>query len=208
MLEPTGAECRPIAYVDIETTELHPELRLAWNIGIVVRTSDGAVRETEIFVADIDLSNANERSLEVGHFYQRHPQYRNGFDHPINRGDSGLLTERDAALVVERWTREAIFAGIVPSFDALTLDAMLRRHGLKAGWHYALLDVCTFAAGSFYGRAMCGEPLPDPMPRTPEEISAACGVPLLSSEERHTALGDARWAMRLHEHTLKGAGAQ
>ncbi|MBF6333667.1 hypothetical protein [Nocardia transvalensis] len=195
---------RPTVYLDTETTHLHPDYRHVWEIGMVLDDGNaGPLRETRIFIADVDLADADERSLEISGFYRRHPQYctPEGLDHPLSTGESGLLTARDAAVVVERWTRSAIVAGIVPSFDAEGLARMLRVHRLRPAWKYYLRDVATHAEGWLNGRASLGVPLPVPAPVTAEQISLACGIQPPGPDERHTALGDARWAMRLDRAT-------
>lgn len=128
--------------------------------------------------------------------------------------DECLYPEQRAAAIVERWTRGAHIVGAVPNFDTETLAAMLRRHGLTPAWHYHLIDIEALAMGWLHGVAAravdeaveWGES-PDPelvtrnmqLPWKSDGISRACGVEPPAAKERHTAIGDASWAMRLYD---------
>lgn len=85
-------------------------------------------------------------------------------------------------------------------------------------WHYHLIDVEALAVGYLYGlkRSHEHEVLPpdaydDPavqaaivgssyrsLPWRSDDLSSALGV-MVSDEDRHTALGDARWARRIYQ---------
>jgi hypothetical protein len=88
------------------------------------------------------------------------------------------------------------------------LDRLLRSHGLIPAWHYHLIDVEALAVGYLYGRDREKEAQDDlgdwqamgvPLPWDSDDLSRACGVEPPGEHERHTALGDARWAMRLYD---------
>jgi hypothetical protein len=220
----------PLCFIDTETTGLHPDRR-AWEIA-VIRRDDSGERETLLQILDVDLSNAEPKGLQVGGFYERHQQYapRSAW----SDGAAEMVTEYQAARIVERLTRGAHLVGAVPDFDARTLDPMLRRHGRIPAWHYHLVDVEAMAVGwlsawasqprrwllgaqESYTETMELAPssiiqLPDtevrfggfdPAVLTPpwrsDDLSRACGVEPPSEEDRHTALGDARWVMRLYD---------
>ena len=61
-------------------------------------------------------------------------------------------------------------------------------------WHYHLVDVEALAAGKL-GIAP---------PWKSDELSAALGV-TITEDDRHTALGDAKWAMRIYDAVMGGA---
>lgn len=226
----------PLVFLDTETTSLHPELRRPWEIAIIRREPDGTERRITILIRDVDLSNADPMSLKIGRFHDRHPR----FGGPVLSGraetvpgwkvdtDSAEVTdldgevfymaEYDAATVVDSWTKGAHMVGAVPDFDSLTLDKMLRRHGLLPRWHYHLVDVETLAVGWLHGVAaraidearMRGEePLPELLDRhqagppwKSDDISRACLVEPPTDEERHTAMGDALWVMRWYDRIV------
>ena len=197
----------PLAFIDTETTGVHPDRRV-WEVAIIRRDDDG---ETErlIQVRDVDLSSADPFGLKVGGFYDRHAQYgpqAKTQDEADARGD--LMTEQQAAFHVERLTRGAHLVAAVPSFDAGCLDPMLRRHGLIPAWHYHLIDVEAMAVGwlaaqqgaareAGWGVAELGAAITPPWKS--DELSRLCGTEPPADDERHTALGDARWAMRWYD---------
>ncbi|MFI7191434.1 hypothetical protein ACIBQ0_17005 [Nocardia nova] len=195
----------------------------------------GNLHQPEIVfqVSDVDLTSAELIGLNVGRFYERHHRFKptQPDDHfvPIENRDPWAPTspvtayigsEAEIAVRVERWTRNAHIVGAVPNFDTETLAAMLRRHGLCPSWHYHLIDVEALAVGWLHGVAaraidearMRGEE-PDPalvdrnlpLPWKSDDVSGACGVQPPTAEERHTAMGDARWAMRLYDQIAGAA---
>lgn len=110
--------------------------------------------------------------------------------------------------------------GMVPSFDTERLGTLLRRHGAVPGWHYQPIDVETLAAGSLLGSCSIltgaehlawlehidadrgaktvghfSERLA--LPWDSEELSRSFGIPAPEGADRHSALGDARWARDL-----------
>lgn len=204
----------PLAFVDCEATGVHPERR-AWEIAVIRREVDGREKEDVWQVSDIDLSQADPFGLNVGRFYERHTHY-SGRPHGVSS-----FPEHTVARFVEQATRGAHLVGLVPSFDAETLDPMLRRHQLVPAWHYHLIDVEAMAVGWLNGRHAMAEygatdpRLPIRPPYKSDDLSLMCGVQPPVDDERHTALGDARWAMRwfdaltkpelIQKHSLVGA---
>jgi DNA polymerase III epsilon subunit-like protein len=181
----------PICFIDTETTGVHPGRR-AWEIAIIRREPDGTETEWLGQVSDVDLSEADPFGLKIGRFYDRHPAYDG--THP-----DGVVyaTEESIAPVVERFTRGAHLVGAVPNFDAEVFADMLRRHRLTPAWHYHLIDVEALAVGYLHGKETLGGP--GPLPWKSDTLSRAIGVEPASDDERHTALGDARWARRIYD---------
>jgi hypothetical protein len=85
--------------------------------------------------------------------------------------------------------------GAVPNFDTERLAKLLTDHGHKPGWHYHLIDVENLAVGYLHGRR--GERT-IPLPWDSDALSRACGVEP-PTDARHTAMGDADWAMALYD---------
>ncbi|MGI5223255.1 3'-5' exonuclease [Nocardia sp. CA-290969] len=190
----------PIVFIDTETTHLHPDLRRPWEIAMIRRPALRAEDRITILIDDVDLSDADPESLAIGRFDERHissSQLGAGARPPR---ETIVMPENVAAEYVYEWTRGAHLVGIVPDFDALTLDRMLRRHGLLPRWYYHLIDAETLAAGWLLGRGH----LPQELPWQSEAVSRACGVEPPSEDERHTAMGDALWAQRLYDRIAHG----
>lgn len=202
-----------IVFIDTETTSLRPDRR-AWEIGLVVREDD---REHQVsaFVAtdDLDLGNANLFSLKVGRFHERHPEvaelpatarvetYWDPERRTTVRLSAGQI-RREGVLLheIERVTRGAHLVGAVVSFDAEVLATRMRAHGILPSWHHHIIDVEALAVGYLAARG----PRPS-LPWKSDDLSRACGVEPAPTEDRHTALGDARWAMRLYDKIASGA---
>lgn len=188
----------PICFLDTETDGVHPG-RKPWEVAIIRREPDGQQTEWQAFV-DIDLSTADPFGLSVGRFYDRHPlgQVIVGESRKWWMNAHGE-SRHDVARAVARLTHGAHIVGAVPNFDTETLAPLLRKHGLTPAWHYHLCDVEALAVGFLAGR---GEPVAPPW--SSDALTAALGVEPAAEDERHTALGDARWAMRLYDAVMAG----
>jgi hypothetical protein len=124
-------------------------------------------------------------------------------------------TIQDCAQSLMRLTAGAHLVGAVPSFDAAFLSRLLRANGCCPAWHYHLVDVEALAAGYIAGRADNVEVGPPSVPA--EEGVDLCRPPWYSNDlsravgvdpdryDRHTALGDARWAMAIYDAVMGDA---
>jgi len=199
MSETTATPRAPIAFVDTETDGVHPNRR-PWEIAVIRREPDGRETEWTAFV-EIDLSSADPFGLRVGKFYDRHPLGRHiahGDDWSLaswGRGDHVSL--RDAAFTVAQMTHGAHLVGATPNFDAEVFDRLLRSQGLLPGWHYHLIDVGALALGALAAQGLRFHP-----PYKTDQLTSALGVELATDAERHTALGDTRWAMRVYDAVM------
>ena len=205
-----------LCFIDTETTSLRPDRR-AWEIGLIVRNVARPEREHQWFIRteDLDLGNADLMSLNIGRYYERHPEMRG----MANR----LSSEAEVLAEVEKLTRGAHLVGAVPNFDADVLGTRMRAHGICPSWHYHLIDVEALAVGYLNGRRarqneiVDGYPLENdgkeapglvrwnspgpwdvPLPWKSDDLSATLGIKV-SDEDRHTALGDAKWARAIYD---------
>lgn len=218
----------PLCFVDTETTGVHPGRR-AWEVAIIRREPDGTEQTLHAFVIDVDLTHADPFGLKVGRFYDRHPAYNDVADRALLDdpwggrrfaelpGGARILYEQDTAVRVERMTRGAHLVGAVPNFDAEVFADMLRRHQLTPAWHYHLIDVEALAVGYLAGQHQAARicnadqelvPLAVQPPWNSDNLSASCGVRPAVGDERHTALGDAQWAMRLYDAIVTTAATR
>jgi hypothetical protein len=183
-----------LCFVDTETTSLRPNRR-AWEVAIIRRGPNGG--QTEhcwlIKAEDLKLDQADPASLKIGRFYERHPQTDQVRSASERWDELNIWTEWSVAQDVERLTRGAHIVGAVPNFDTEVLAAMLRRNGLCPAWHYHLIDVENLVAGR----------LGIPPPWSSDDLTKALGVEPPGDDERHTALGDARWAMRTYDAIMR-----
>jgi hypothetical protein len=188
----------PLVFLDTETTGVHPG-RQAWEIAMIRRDDHG--REDSHFFVEVDLSAADPFGLSIGRFYERHPQghYLSGRISvlPNSVNSPGLLEQRTAAHEVAKATHGAHIVGAVPNFDTEVLAQLLRTHGLIPSWHYHLVDVENLAVGYLAAK---GEPLQPPW--NSDDLTAALGLAAVPERERHTAIGDALWAMRIYDTVM------
>lgn len=195
-----------ICFTDTETTSLRHDRR-AWEIAVIVRDpgKPDAEHAWLIDAADLDLGNADPASLRIGRFHERHPAGTG----PARR----TYPERTALAEVEALTRGAHLVGAVPSFDAEVLGARMRAIGICPSFHYHLIDVETLAAGYLAGSPAFGagsgsrqretRALIAP-PWKSGDLAAALGLPPVSEDVRHTALGDARFARDIYDAVTGG----
>ena len=187
-----------IVFLDTETTSLRPDRR-AWEIGLIVRRIAAPDHEVHLFVRaeDLDLGNADLMALKIGRYHERHPQGRGGGS--MAKG-AWLLDEAAAMAEVEFLTRGAHLVGAVPNFDAEVLGARMRAHGICPSWHYHLIDTEALAVGYLHAldTAPDGNDPDIPLPWKSDDLSAALCIKV-SDEDRHTALGDARWARAIYD---------
>lgn len=205
-----------LVFIDTETTSLRPDRR-AWEIGIIERvpvtvrhpdgpdTSSTQDRERHWLIAaeDLDLGNADPMALKIGRFYERHPQASAQW----TTGLRGIRREARALAEVEEVTRGAHLVGAVVSFDADVLGQRMRAHGICPSWHYHLIDIEALAVGYLShsaargsdGRELAGSITA--LPWKSEALSRALGVDP-DDFERHSALGDARWACAIYDAVM------
>lgn len=183
-----------LVFIDTETTSLRPDRR-AWEIGLIYRGAGGPDVNWRAFVVreDLNLGDADPYALQVGRFYERHPDFASDYSDVPS-------TELLVLLEVERVTRGAHLVGAVVNFDADVLATRMRAHGLCPSWHYHLIDVEALAVGYLAGSGIAAPP---GLPWDSHELSRACGVEPPGEEHRHTALGDANWARDLYDAVMR-----
>lgn len=190
---------RPLVFLDTETDGLGPR-RHAWEIAMVRREPDGTERETQFFLP-LDASNAESGALNIGRFYERHPQGVALSRMPTPPAQWGVLSDvtpatlghrpaaptltpvPKAARVIAQWTFGATIVGANPAFDVHIIERMLRGNGYEPRWHYRTRDVeamvCAITEPDMGGLAACAN---------------AMGVEVDPKLE-HTAMGDVRVVM-------------
>lgn len=180
-----------LVFLDTETTSLRPDRRV-WDVGIITRGEEFDV-EYQWFITpgDLDLGNADPFALKIGHFYERHPEMLS----PATIAHT--YEEVDALRQIERITRGAHLVGAVPNFDAEVLATRMRHWDIAPSWHYHLIDVEALAVG--YLSATGAHELPIPLPWSSDDLTRELGLDPVPDEDRHTALGDARWARAIYD---------
>jgi DNA polymerase III epsilon subunit-like protein len=183
---------RALVFIDTETTGLHPGRR-PWEIAVIRRHGDEQTRlHLCVDLVDLDLASADPAGLSISGFHRRHPQARQRPLH-IPR----VYPAAQAAELVDQWTADATVVGVVPRFDTECLAEMLGRQRVTPHWHNDVVDVVPLAVAAVRGTGR------DPEPGF-GDLSRQCGVKPPGRAARHTALGDARWAMRWYDKLTTG----
>lgn len=172
-----------VVFLDTETTGLDPDRHEIWDLAYII---DG---EETVFQLDPDLSKADPFALTVGRFYERRP-----FWYTLRDGKPSHVV---AQTVVQDLKGRHI-VGAVPSFDDAFLKRFVSAHRLPVTWHYHLIDVEALAVGYLSAQ---GLDYPLTLPWDSEMLSRWVEVDP-NNFERHSALGDARWAKAVYEKVM------
>lgn len=199
-----------VAFIDTETTGLDPDRNPIWEIAVIVDdvehvwTVDGWWN-LPIF-ADHEVPPTNDLyasqwvldNTRFGDYRTLQPAGLSPF----------ASIERFAELVDGRH-----LVGAVPSFDEERLRREYRKyideHATQFPWHYHLIDVEAMAVGAYSERRRqsAADDISNDghetltkltLPWNSDELSRSVGVDS-HKFDRHTALGDARWAKRMYE---------
>lgn len=190
---------------DTETTSLRWDRRI-WEVGLIVRP-DHRSREGETehrwFVdrQDLDLGNADLFSLNIGRYFDRHPQEADGDVRYV-------LREAVMLRAVERLCRGAHILGNIVNFDTEALAARGRANNVLWSGHYHLIECEALAVGYLLGRSRLLEAeqadlaIADlsALPWDSEMLSRWLDVKV--PEDRHAALADARWGLDMYDRVM------
>lgn len=189
-----------IVFLDTETTGVHRD-RHIWDVAAIVRDPGQPDVEHSWIVTDVDLRDADEFALRLGHFYDRHPRY--GGDPALPGVQVQELEEIETTDELERLTRHATIIGAVPHFDTSTAAELLYSYGMKWAGHYHTVDVENVILGYLHGTGDT-DALADGPPYNSNTLSQAIGVTPPDDALRHTALGDARWVRDMWDTITAG----
>lgn len=206
---------RPICFVDVESTALGAKA-VAWEVAIVRREVDGTVHQgvlQQAFTLWTLPEGTEPQALDVGGWLRR-GQDNSSYLADLPESVRILRTESEETFArqVHGWLHdEPLLVGVGVAFDAAVLSSMFLRHDLpEQPWHYGIVDLKAATWGNLLGQdtvnGLGGVPVPEDLalPMHSERLAAALGVEPCAPEERHTALGDARWAARWYDALTGG----
>lgn len=198
-----------LVFMDTETTGLSLDDDI-WEFAAIRREADGTERELHLF---LEHSSAKCSRLP--------DSFRADHARRFPSGCSDRITpRREACQAIASLFGEdrPHVVGAVPNFDTERLSRMIRAEWphwpRDSFWHYHLIDVESLAVGYLYGLLSTrdgyldsiGNYKPPTLPWDSDELSRACGVEP-PTDERHTAMGDVRWATALYDAIQGGCRA-
>lgn len=203
-----------LVFLDTETSGLDPDRHHVWEIGAIVRGHPRGYDGEWLWQLRPNLAEAEPAGLRVGRYYEREQLWRVAPASAVTlaspwwddkKREAGHAPTGNGLVAndLARMLDGGHLVGAVPDFDARFLTRFLRKHGQAPTWHYHLIDIEALMVGYLHGRS--DVQLAVELPWKSDDLSKAAGVEPPSAAERHTALGDARWAMRVYDAVTGGA---
>lgn len=181
-----------IAFVDTETLGLHPDRHAIWEVALVLYDPDADevtdCHEWQPTLTDEELAQGDPIGMEIGRFAQRRLK------------PEGQTPKYDMVREFIELTDGAHLAGAVVSFDEERLRRLADRLYLRHCWHYHLIDVEAVAVGALAARGVAPS-----LPWKSDALGEALGVGI-DEEDRHTAMGDAMWALQMYRAAVAAEG--
>lgn len=181
-----------IVFLDTETTGLDPFTEDVFEVAII--RDDGQECVFHLRPSPTTVHMMHPKAAEVNRYHER------------TRAPGWQWHDTLKALaVIHEQLDGAHICGAVPDFDTRFLTETYKRAGISPPrWHYHLIDIEAMAVGFLLGSSTGHTDAPLRLPWDSDELSAALGV-TAPIEDRHTALGDARWVKRMYDAMTGGA---
>jgi hypothetical protein len=193
-----------LAFIDTETTGLDPERHEMWEFAAILADHhDGQLVVTDTVHLDLPvtrLHTAEPMALQIGGYYSRRDA-RTGRMQQTSTPTAPAGAQQIASTLAGRHLVSAN-----PSFDAAFIRAFLTANGQAPCWPHHLIDVTPLVAGYIQGVAQAQHDAKKTAARHDDVTNLA--VPPYRSRDladaidvtiddtaRHTAVGDARWAL-------------
>lgn len=176
-----------VVWVDTETLGLDADHHPIWEVGLI--DAQSIEHHWFLHVTPREISLAHPKALEIGRFEERYDA-------------KTAIAPSMFAYQFGHIVKGCHLAGAVVSFDEERIRRLCWAHGAPITWHYHIIDVEPLAAGCLMGRTN-GTTVAHSLPWDSNALSLAVGVDP-ADFDRHTALGDCRWAKTIYEAVLEG----
>ena len=193
-----------LVFMDTETTGLSLNDDI-WEFAAIRREPDGTERELHLFIEHDASKCAQLPERFRNDHMRRFPPSHGG----VEWGMGVTSRERAARMIVNFFQvadgePKPHVVGAVPNFDTELVNRLLNDWE-RDPWHYHLIDVENLAVGYLCALHNSGHKQDwDELPWDSNVLSRAVGVEP-DQFERHTALGDVRWAMAIFDAVTDGA---
>lgn len=198
-----------LIFVDTETTGLDPAKgHRPWEIALIIRGHRDPSNDGEwVFQHRADLSKADPMALQIGGYYPRSlpdmPYHdlvvvdapASGYTYPYEGEHQPKKAGFPHSALAELLDGATLVAS-APAFDASMLKALLEDHGHYATWSHRLLDVRAMTIGLLLGTVATESEV---LSLSSDALCKRVGAWPAEGEDRHTALGDARWVERWYD---------
>jgi hypothetical protein len=186
-----------LVFMDTETTGLALTDDI-WEFAGIRREEDGSQTELHLFI-----EHDEEKCRHLPESFLN--------DHLARFPGHDQATSRDkAARAIANFLSSGTLCikphivGAVPNFDTERIARLIHRVNRSPEWHHHLIDVENLAVGYLYGAYKATDAHMDlGLPWDSDELSVALGVKP-PTDARHTAMGDALWAMAIYDHVMGG----
>ena len=185
-----------LVFMDTETTGLSLTDDI-WEFAAIRREADGSERSLHLFIEhDEEKCKYLPESFRNDHL-ARFPSH-----------DQATTTDKAAHAIANFLSRRSgpkpHIVGAVPNFDTERVALLMGTVNRSPEWHHHLIDVENLAVGYLYGAYKATDAHMDlGLPWDSDELSVAIGVKP-PTDARHTAMGDARWAMAIYDRVMGG----
>lgn len=195
----------PIIAMDTETTGLSLDDEI-WEFAAIRRESDGGETELHLFI-----EHSVEKCARLPESFLADHRSRYISDDAV---PTSFAVQRIVSFFhgPECGGEKPHVVGAVPNFDTERLLRLIHRHHYLSDlpWHYHLIDVENLVVGWLahaaceYPGSVAADQLKRGLPWDSNDLSLSVGVDP-KKFERHTALGDARWALAIYDAVMGGA---
>ncbi|NUP46168.1 MAG: hypothetical protein HOW97_02470 [Catenulispora sp.] len=191
----------PLAFVDTETTHLSAELGEVWEVAIILRDGDGDGEHVWQFTPRTIDAEIHGEALRIGRFEERFAVPDGCTAAYTADGDIDPMTRDDAITEITATLSGAVLVANNAAFDDRHLRKLLDLREEEQPWCHRPTCIMARAEGYLWAT--------DPHWMAEQEaavgqvssrvLSRRLGVEPPGGDVAHTALGDARWVMAVHD---------